>query len=68
MEKGQGVIVAHVDEVRSAFSGGQTNVICSGVKLLKFGEVWCGVLRWMVITGQMIHLLLKKLESTVLAT
>ena len=35
------VIVAHVDEVRSTFSGGQTNVVCSGVKLLKFGEVWC---------------------------
>ena len=35
------VVVDRVDEVRSAFSGGQTNVICSGVKLLRFGEVWC---------------------------
>lgn len=35
------LVVAQAGEVRSNFSGGETNVICSGVKLLEFDGKLC---------------------------
>lgn len=35
------IVVGGVGEVRSSFAGGETNVICSGVKLLEFDGAVC---------------------------
>jgi hypothetical protein len=35
------VVVKDVQEIRAQVNGNQINSICSGVKLLNFGDLWC---------------------------